>query len=92
MQKMIYFFFMIILYTLPTCPFCATVRDELGKLGISFDERDINEEAHLAELLSKGRKRQVPFLVDDSTNTSMYESSDIVNYLKETYGENSKPN
>ncbi|EFJ30708.1 hypothetical protein SELMODRAFT_440315 [Selaginella moellendorffii] len=40
---------------------------------------------------SSGGKEQFPFLLDPNTGTSMYESSDIVNYLFQEYGERSKP-
>ena len=35
--------------------------------------------------MEKGGKRQVPFLVDDERGVSMYESADIIAYVKEHY-------
>ena len=52
------------------------------ELGISFDERNIADEKYLAELLEKGKKRQVPFLVDEEKGIAMYESDAIVAYLQ----------
>lgn len=51
---------------------------------VTFDLRDISEdETALAELLDKGGKQQVPFLVDTERGVSMYESSDIIDHLRE---------
>ncbi|EFJ28502.1 hypothetical protein SELMODRAFT_93757, partial [Selaginella moellendorffii] len=46
---------------------------------------------HRAFVKSSGGKEQFPFLLDPNTGVSMYESSDIVNYLFQEYGERSKP-
>ena len=73
---------MFILYTKTGCPFCNKVFDAARELGISFDERNIADEKNLKELMEKGGKRQVPFLVDTDTDVSMYESDDIVQYFK----------
>lgn len=53
-------------------------------LKVELDLRDIDEdETALAELLEKGGKKQVPFLVDTDNNTSMYEASDIIDHIRE---------
>jgi glutathione S-transferase len=53
-------------------------------LGVEFDLKDISEDETFAnELLTLGGKQQVPFLVDTETDTSMYESSDIIDYIRE---------
>ena len=72
---------MLILYTKTGCPFCARVLSHVVERGISLEERDIGNEENLAELMEKGGKRQVPFLVDTDTGISMYESGDIIKYL-----------
>jgi glutaredoxin 2 len=38
------------------------------------------------ELIKLGGKEQVPFLVDTEKNVKMYESEDIINYVRENYG------
>ncbi len=38
-----------------------------------------------AELLERGGRMQVPYLVDPNTGVEMYESTDIVEYLETTY-------
>lgn len=46
--------------------------------------KDVSEdEAALSELLQKGGSNQVPFLVDTEREVSMYESSDIIDYMRE---------
>jgi glutathione S-transferase len=51
---------------------------------IELDLRDITESDEiLAELVEKGGQQQVPFLVDTENGVSMYESNDIIDYLRE---------
>tara|TARA_B100000745_G_C20082463_1_gene369834 strand:+ start:102 stop:404 length:303 start_codon:yes stop_codon:yes gene_type:complete len=80
---------MITLYTKTGCPFCNRVLAVVDRLGIEeFEQKDIADEAVATELVERGGKRMVPYLVDGETE--MYESEDIVNYLQETYGEKSE--
>jgi glutathione S-transferase len=39
-----------------------------------------------AELIERGGKFQVPYLVDPNTRKEMYESDEIIEYLQERYG------
>lgn len=66
--------------------------------GVALELRDIDEsEEVLAELVEKGGKPQVPYLVDVDKNVALYESDDIIEYLRDTYasakgsGEQTKP-
>jgi len=53
-------------------------------LQVELDLRDISEDPDAAaELVEKGGKTQVPFLVDTERGVMMYESSDIIDYLRE---------
>lgn len=55
-------------------------------MGIQLDLKDISGDDTLRqELIEKGGKQQVPFLVDHERGISMYESADIVEYIKENY-------
>jgi len=74
---------MLILYTKTGCPFCHKVLDAGEELGITFEEKNIADDAVAAELILRGGKRQVPYLVDSDHGVEMYESDDIVAYLKE---------
>ena len=75
---------MFTLYYKPTCPFCQRVLQMSENLGVELELKDISEDESAAdELVEKGGKRQVPFLVDSQTGESMYESSDIIDYMRE---------
>ncbi len=77
---------MLTLYFKPTCPFCQRVLGEAEDLGVKFDLKDISADPALAnELIERGGKRMVPYLVDSDRNVGMYESGDIVTYLQEHY-------
>jgi len=55
-------------------------------MGITMNLRDISlDTVALDELIEKGGKKMVPYLVDTERGVSMYESNDIVAYLTEHY-------
>jgi glutaredoxin len=66
----------MILYIKQGCPFGAKVLSASGELGITFEIRDIADSAVANELVKRGGKRQVPYLVDEETGAQMYESDD----------------
>lgn len=75
---------MFTLYYKPTCPFCQRVFEVSDNLGIEFDLRDISEDEDARkELIEQGGKQQVPFLIDTENDVSMYESGDIIDYIRE---------
>tara|TARA_B100000508_G_scaffold60333_1_gene47034 strand:+ start:88327 stop:88572 length:246 start_codon:yes stop_codon:yes gene_type:complete len=78
---------MLTLYVKTGCPFCAKVKNTVAEFGIEdqIEERNIADEGVVDELLEKGGQKMVPFLVDAEREVSMYESDDIVAYLKEHY-------
>ncbi|MEA2701477.1 MAG: hypothetical protein QOE22_186 [Candidatus Parcubacteria bacterium] len=80
---------MLTLYTKPGCPYCAKVREEGKLLGITFDERSIRDPGVSEELVEKGGKLAVPYLIDDETGKSMYGSDVIVTYLHERFTQGS---
>lgn len=76
---------MFTLYYKPTCPFCQRVMQMAENFNVELELKDITEsEEALAELLEKGGKQVVPFLVDSERGVSMYELSDIIDYLRDT--------
>jgi glutaredoxin len=79
---------MLTLYVKTGCPFCHRVLSAGAELGVSFEEKNIADDTVAAELIARGGKRQVPYLVDSDRNIEMYESGDIVEYLKEYYLKN----
>ncbi len=72
---------MIILYTLPQCPFCIKVLNFIQKNNIEFTNKNIEDKEVEEELINLGGERQVPYLVDGEI--AMYESDDIIDYLQE---------
>ena len=76
---------MLTLYVKTGCPFCAKVLETGKELGVTFEEKNIVDDAAAAELVTRGGKRQVPYLVDSERNIEMYESADIDAYLREHY-------
>lgn len=73
---------MLELFILETCPYCHKVMDFLEKEGIKYHKIDISNKESEESLIKIGGKRQVPFLVDKERNIQMYESNDIIEYLK----------
>ncbi|MFT5831649.1 MAG: glutaredoxin 3 [Candidatus Paceibacteria bacterium] len=77
---------MLNLYYKESCPFCQRVLEMAKNLGVEFELKDIEDDAAIAaELIEKGGKRQVPYLVDTEKDTAMYESGDIIDYIRENY-------
>jgi len=77
---------MLTLYVKTGCPFCHKVLAIGEDLGITFEEKNIANDAVAAELIARGGKRQVPYLVDSEHGVEMYESGDIVAYLHSNSG------
>ncbi|MEX0913021.1 MAG: glutathione S-transferase N-terminal domain-containing protein [Candidatus Paceibacterota bacterium] len=78
---------MPILYHKPTCPYSQDVLEEAGKIGVELKLLNIKSDPAIAEeLIARGGKRQVPYLVDESRGVEMYESTDIIEHLKKHYG------
>jgi glutaredoxin len=73
---------MLTLYVKTGCPFCHKVLVAGAELGITFEEKNIADDIVAAELIARGGKRQVPYLVDSERGVEMYESDDIIEYLK----------
>jgi len=70
------------LYVLDSCPYCRKVIDFMEDNNISYNKFDVSNPKYYEELISLGGKSQVPFLVDKGTDNKLYESDDIIHYLK----------
>ena len=70
------------LYILESCPYCKKVMNFLDEKGVQYTKIDIKNKANEEALIKIGGKRQVPFLIDTDRNIQMYESADIIEYLK----------
>lgn len=77
---------MLTLYYKPSCPFCQRVLQMAENLNVNLELKDVTEsEEIMNELIEIGGQKQVPFLVDSEKNVKMYESSDIIEYMREGY-------
>lgn len=81
------------LYDLEGCPYCRGVREALTALGLDAEIYPCPKGGRRfqAEAQRLGGKRQFPLLVDRNTDTVMYESADIIDYLFRTYGNQPTP-
>ena len=57
------------------------VLHRLDELGLQYDEKNIGDSGIADELVARGGKRQVPYLVDTDAGVEIYESADIVKHL-----------
>ena len=73
---------MLNLYVLENCPYCIKVMKFLDEKKTKYNKINIENKASEENLIKIGGKRQVPFLVDSDRNIQMYESNDIIEYLK----------
>ena len=77
------------LYQFATCPFCVKVRRELKRHSLNIELRDArNDTALKAELVREGGRHKVPCLRIEKPDNSvewLYESSDIIVYLKNQF-------
>lgn len=80
---------MLELYQMEHCPFCAKVRQVMEELDLDFICRNFPKGSPKRELIRKmGGKEMFPFLIDTSDPSNpvmMYESNDIIEYLRKTY-------
>src|SRR5438132_1222821 len=75
------------LYHFEASPYCRKVREVLDELNLDCVVRNVaKQSARRPELVARGGKMQVPYLIDPNTNTELYESDAIVSYLTATYG------
>lgn len=73
---------MIRLFMLNTCGYCRRVIEYLDENNIPYEKIDISEKENEEALVRIGGKRQIPFIIDTDKNIEMYESNDILEYLK----------
>lgn len=76
------------LYNFEASPFCRKVREALCELQLDYVVLNVAKGSkRRPELKARGGRMMVPFLVDPNHgDTQMYESDDIVAYLRTTYG------
>jgi glutaredoxin len=79
------------IYQFEACPFCIKVRRAAKRMNLKIDIRDARKEIQFKnELVEGGGIYQVPCLKitkDDGSTEWMYESSNIIRYLKTRFAE-----
>ncbi|MEM9071104.1 MAG: glutathione S-transferase N-terminal domain-containing protein [Myxococcota bacterium] len=78
---------LMVLYNFEASPYCRKVREVLAELDLSYRVVNVAKRSvHRPELVALGGKMMVPYLLDPNGDVAMYESDDIVAYLRRTYG------
>ncbi len=78
------------LYHYSSCPFCFRVRIAMTQLGIDIEMRNIHQGSEHYDALRKGGgNTMVPCLLIEKDGKSkwLYESADIVDYLKSNFSQ-----
>jgi glutaredoxin len=80
------------LYQFEACPFCVKVRRAMTRQALNIELRDArNDMAIKQELVALGGRHKVPCLrieTPDSEDQWLYESNDIIAYLKANFSVN----
>ncbi|VAW66859.1 Glutaredoxin [hydrothermal vent metagenome] len=81
------------LYQFYACPFCLKTRRAFKRLGLNIQTHAAQNEPARADLLAGGGQIKVPCLRIETKNEViwMYESSEIIAYLEQRFGETSTP-
>jgi glutaredoxin len=78
----------VILFNMEGSPYCRKVREVLCELDLTHMVHNLPKgSAKRAELIERGGKMQVPYIVDPNTGTALYESDEIIAYLETLYGQ-----
>ncbi|HEX8591564.1 MAG TPA: glutathione S-transferase N-terminal domain-containing protein [Candidatus Paceibacterota bacterium] len=78
---------MLILYVRTGCPFCGRVLKTGESLGIEFQKRNIADPGIEDELVARGGRCRVPYLIDEEESVEMYESQRIIDHLHRRFKE-----
>jgi glutathione S-transferase len=74
------------LYSYEGSPFCRIAREALCELELPHQVHNVPRRSpDRGEFISLSGKMQVPYLLDPNTGTRMFESSEIRDYLYDTY-------
>jgi len=73
---------MLDLFISETCPYCQKVMKYFEENNIEYNKIDTADEDNVLRLMTLGGKDQVPFLYDEKTDDRLYESDDIIDYVK----------
>jgi len=71
------------LYILDSCGYCKKVMDFMKTNNIKYHKFDTSNKDNVLRLMSIGGKDQVPFLHNEETDEKIYDSDEIIKYLKD---------
>ncbi|MEO8706636.1 MAG: glutathione S-transferase N-terminal domain-containing protein [Kofleriaceae bacterium] len=75
------------LWSFELSPYSRRVREELCELELTYVLHNVGRDSpRRPELLARTGKIQVPYLEDPNTGAKLFESRDILRYLRTTYG------
>lgn len=76
------------LYEFEACPYCRKVREALSELDLPALVFPCGKGSPYREkVVTHGGKAQFPYLVDPNTGTAMYESAEIIAYMRSRYSD-----
>jgi glutathione S-transferase len=74
------------LWSFEASPYCRLVRETLCELEIPYVLHNVAKRSpRRAAFVARSGRMMVPYLVDPNTGQSMFESADIVRYLRSRY-------
>ena len=73
---------MLELFVMHSCPYCRKVMEYFDSNGVEYVKNDISYQENHERLMKLGGVEQVPFLYDAEKGLKMYESDDIIEYIK----------
>lgn len=75
------------LYQAEDCPYSHSVRKCLSMLGLDYVAHSVSHGLALThqDLVKRGGKDEIPFLIDHATGTQLYDSDAIIRYLEKQY-------
>lgn len=76
----------LVLYSFEASPYCRLVREALCELELPYELHNVAKGSPSRnEFIALSGKMMVPYLIDPNTDTALFESADIVVYLRDTY-------
>ena len=76
------------LYSFEASPYCRLVREVLCELELPYLLHNVGKRSPARpDFIDRSGKMMVPYLIDPNTDTAMFESADIIRYLRSTYAE-----
>jgi glutathione S-transferase len=77
---------MLTLYSKSTCPFSRRIVEVAEKLKIDLEVKEIDEsEVARIELFERSKGEKVPCLIDTDRKNTLFETNDIIEYIRENY-------